>query len=130
MDKMDCHNPRCKLAHHETGLTRLLSLLNGAAMTLEVAVYSISLSLLGDALCEAAARGVAVRVLTDDQQAKAAGSDVMRLTKAGIPLRTDTSERLHMHHKFAVIDGKLLLSGSFNWTVWGGVCGGGGCGVG
>lgn len=114
---LECENPKCKLAHHETSLTQIIRILDGAKLSLAVAVYSIGLELLTDALTTAAARGVAVRVLTDNQQAKASGSNVQRLISAGIPVRTNSGERLHMHHKFAVVDRAVLLSGSFNWTV-------------
>jgi phosphatidylserine/phosphatidylglycerophosphate/cardiolipin synthase-like enzyme len=28
----------------------------------------------------------------------------------------DIGQPAHMHHKFALFDGKRLMSGSFNWT--------------
>ena len=39
------------------------------------------------------------------------------LASKGIPIRTDNSERNHMHHKFALVDGAFLINGSFNWTA-------------
>lgn len=43
------------------------------------------------------------------------GSDVARLKAAGVPVRCDRTPA-HMHHKFAVIDGRFLVTGSLNWT--------------
>jgi phosphatidylserine/phosphatidylglycerophosphate/cardiolipin synthase-like enzyme len=37
----------------------------------------------------------------------------------GIELRhTSLKSSAQMHHKFAVIDGKFIINGSFNWTTY------------
>ncbi len=56
-----------------------------------------------------------MRVITDDDKAADGGSDVRRLAQAGIAVRDDRSAA-HMHHKFALVDGAALLTGSYNWT--------------
>jgi phosphatidylserine/phosphatidylglycerophosphate/cardiolipin synthase-like enzyme len=53
--------------------------------------------------------------VTDDDKSYDRGSDIARFEKAGIPVKTDNSPA-HMHHKFALFDRKLLLTGSYNWT--------------
>ncbi len=60
-------------------------------------------------------RGLAVRIITDNEKAEDEGSDIDWLRESGIPVRVDRTQ-YHMHHKFAVFDGELLLSGSYNWT--------------
>jgi phosphatidylserine/phosphatidylglycerophosphate/cardiolipin synthase-like enzyme len=65
---------------------------------------------------EAHRRGVEVRVISDDEKSADLGSDVRRMAGAGIPVRVDGSP-YHMHHKFAVLDGGVVLTGSYNWTV-------------
>ena len=58
---------------------------------------------------------VVVRVLTDDEQMGTSGSQIEKFRREGIQVRHDLSS-FFMHHKFAVIDRKQLLNGSFNWT--------------
>ncbi|KAL8583286.1 hypothetical protein ACOMHN_043063 [Nucella lapillus] len=60
-------------------------------------------------------RGLAVRVITDVEQENISGSQIWTLRKAGIEVRTDRSS-FFMHHKFVLVDGRLLINGSFNWT--------------
>ena len=48
-------------------------------------------------------------------QVRDLGSDIIRLRGAGVPLRTDRDPN-HMHHKFAIFDREVLLTGSYNWT--------------
>ena len=43
------------------------------------------------------------------------GSDIDRLAARGMAVRVDRSPD-HMHHKFAVFDDALVLTGSYNWT--------------
>ncbi len=56
-----------------------------------------------------------MRIITDDAKAEDLGSDVERFERAGIPTRVDRSP-YHMHHKFAILDGASMLTGSYNWT--------------
>lgn len=82
---------------------------------IDVCVFTITDDRLATALIEASRRGVAIRVLTDDQKSDDLGSDIGRLREADIAVRMDRSP-FHMHHKFAIFDGSLLLNGSYNWT--------------
>lgn len=49
------------------------------------------------------------------QLAQDQGSDICSLIDHGVLVRMDSSAN-HMHHKFAIIDKKTLVNGSFNWT--------------
>ena len=93
----------------------IVRLLDQARKSVDACVFTITDDRLADALIAAKRRGVAVRVVTDDAKAEDLGSDAHRLERAGIGVRVDRSP-FHMHHKFAVVDGATLLTGSYNWT--------------
>jgi phosphatidylserine/phosphatidylglycerophosphate/cardiolipin synthase-like enzyme len=94
---------------------RVTGVLAGARRTADLCVFTITDDRIARAIRTAHERGVAVRIITDDEKAGDLGSDIPRLAEAGIPVAMDDSPS-HMHHKFAVIDGRVLLTGSFNWT--------------
>ncbi|MCB2378417.1 phospholipase D-like domain-containing protein [Hymenobacter sp. BT635] len=86
-----------------------------AAQQLDVCVFTISDDRITDSLLAAHRRGVAIRLLTDDDKLHDKGSDVVQLHANGLSIRTDCTTN-HMHHKFAVADRRLVLTGSYNWT--------------
>lgn len=94
---------------------RLISLIAACRETLDVCVFTITNDELSGALLAAHERGVGLRIITDDDKASDRGSDIDRLRSAGVDVRTDSSDA-HMHHKFALFDGRKLLTGSYNWT--------------
>ncbi|MFN7781910.1 MAG: phospholipase D-like domain-containing protein [Lysobacterales bacterium] len=94
---------------------KILALCRGARAQIDVCVFTLADDVLAEALLACHRRGVAVRLLTDNDKAFDAGSDVAWLREQGVAVRVDRSE-FHMHHKFAVFDGRVLLNGSFNWT--------------
>ncbi len=96
-------------------VNKIVSLINNARHAIDVCVFTISDDRISDALQGAKEHGTQVRIITDDDKAYDRGSDVQRLAKQGIPVKTDSSPS-HMHHKFALFDGKTLVNGSFNWT--------------
>lgn len=96
-------------------LGRLRALMLGCRSTLDICVFTIADDRLSDAILDCHARGVQVRVVSDDDKRHDAGSDIERLRARGVPVRLDRSPA-HMHHKFALFDGRLLANGSFNWT--------------
>jgi len=99
----------------EEGERSLIKYLGMAKQTLDVCVFTISNDKLAKALESAHNRGVKVRLISDDECVKNKGSDVQDLADKGIPTRTDKSSS-HMHNKYVVVDNRILITGSFNWT--------------
>ena len=105
-------------AHFSPGeacVRRITGLLDQARKSADLCVFTITDDRIARSILAARDRGVAMRVITDNDKAFDAGSDVPELLKAGVPLLVDRTE-YHMHHKFALFDGGLLLTGSYNWT--------------
>ena len=99
-----------------TCVTEILRQFQACRRTADVCVFTITDDRITRAIIAAHQRGVEVRVLTDDDKSHDLGSDIRTLAAAGVPCKMDVGNVAHMHHKFAVFDGHLLLSGSFNWT--------------
>jgi phosphatidylserine/phosphatidylglycerophosphate/cardiolipin synthase-like enzyme len=94
----------------------IIARFNTCRRSADVCVFTITDDRIAGAMCEAHRRGISIRVVTDDEKANDLGSDAVRLAGAGIPVRVDDSP-FHMHHKFAVFDRELVISGSYNWTL-------------
>eukprot|EP00996_Jenningsia_fusiforme_P003277 NODE_4077_length_865_cov_21.444853_g3762_i0.p1 GENE.NODE_4077_length_865_cov_21.444853_g3762_i0~~NODE_4077_length_865_cov_21.444853_g3762_i0.p1 ORF type:complete len:132 (+),score=29.52 NODE_4077_length_865_cov_21.444853_g3762_i0:309-704(+) len=96
-------------------MTRFLFFLSSATRSCSVCVFTITDDRIAKTLIKLHNEGVEVRVVTDNDTSVNQGSDIERLVEAGIPVRMDTTP-YHMHNKFAVLDGQLVINGSFNWT--------------
>jgi len=93
----------------------LIALINQATSTLDIALYSFTDDQLGAAVIEAHQRGVKVRVFLDDGQEEARGGEYAKLVAAGVSVAVEHVKGL-MHHKFAVIDRRIVVTGSYNWS--------------
>lgn len=105
-------------AHFSPGedcLRKVRELCQQARQSVDICVYTLSDDRLSEEIIACHRRGIAVRVISDNEKQFDEGSDIQRLLALGVPLRIDDSP-FHMHHKFALFDGQLLLNGSFNWT--------------
>lgn len=90
--------------------------LDNARMSVDMAVYSLSLPSIRDALIRAHRRGVAVRIVMEsDNRDRSAPQALM---DAGITVLGDRREGL-MHNKFVVIDRSEVWMGSMNFTTSG-----------
>ena len=94
----------------------IISLIDSARQSVLVAVFSFTSNPLADALIRAHRRGVEVRVVIEMEQANVRGSEYERLRSAGVAVRLDGNSDL-MHHKFMVVDGRVVVTGSYNWSA-------------
>ncbi|MEJ5241018.1 MAG: phospholipase D-like domain-containing protein [Anaerolineales bacterium] len=91
----------------------LVKAIDEARVSVDAALYSLSLDSVRDALLRAQRRGVRVRMVMESENMDRADPEFLR--EAGIPMIGDRREGL-MHNKFVVIDGQEVWTGSMNLT--------------
>lgn len=94
---------------------RIQELLRESRASIDICVFTLTDDRIADAVIATATRGVRIRIISDNDKSLDLGSDMRRLHAARIPVRIDQTPN-HMHHKFAVFDEKIVVSGSYNWT--------------
>ncbi|CAG0900954.1 unnamed protein product [Darwinula stevensoni] len=96
----------------------LWSCLNDATCSIDACLFVLASSEVGEALMRASARGVAVSILIDREMMSYQGSQAHNLLKLGIRIMSLATPLL-LHHKFIIIDNRIVIDGSFNWTTKG-----------
>ena len=118
------------------GLNLLANQLKAAKKSIDLALFVFSAQQLTNALQEQIERGIEIRLVADPGFASRPFSEVLDLLGVTLPdhtckvetgnqpleqaLREVGTPRLargdKLHHKFAVIDNKTVITGSFNWS--------------
>lgn len=108
-------NPNSSLSSQETGGIDLplVQAIDSAKLSVDVAIYSLSLNSVREALINAHNRGVQVRMVMESDNLER--TDPQILKDVGIPILGDRREGL-MHDKFVVIDNSEVWMGGMNFT--------------
>jgi phosphatidylserine/phosphatidylglycerophosphate/cardiolipin synthase-like enzyme len=100
-----------------------LTLLRQASRSIEIAAYLITDIALIEALADAAGRGVRVRLYLDGEQEASGPGFAGRIRglrgAERIEVRLKPPRTEIMHLKSYCVDGRVLRTGSANFTVWG-----------
>lgn len=93
----------------------VVAAINSAKSTLDVQAYLLSTKDIIAPIAKAQTRGVKVRVVMDASNATDQYSGATYLANAGVPVFLD-SEHKEAHNKVMLVDGKTIVTGSFNFT--------------
>jgi phosphatidylserine/phosphatidylglycerophosphate/cardiolipin synthase-like enzyme len=114
-----CFSPQSKCSAH------IRREIDQARQELLVAVYAFTHDELAQALVQAKKRGVTVQVVIDrefdasNERSKGKffeGQKIPLRRMSGLRSPTQDKDSGLMHQKFAVIDRRIVLTGSYNWT--------------
>jgi len=109
----DCKSTKTKQAIG--GKNRIVELINQANKSLRVAVFSFTDDDIANAMILAHKRGVNVTVVLENRQKKVRGGEYQTLLDHGVEVHIDHNKAT-MHHKFIIIDGKIVIFGSYNFS--------------
>ena len=95
----------------------IINAINKADGSIDLAIFDLTSQDIKTSLEKAKQRGVKIRITADSRQAKGVHSVIQTLINEGFNVRiVHGIGRGIMHNKFAIFDGKLLVTGSYNWT--------------
>jgi phosphatidylserine/phosphatidylglycerophosphate/cardiolipin synthase-like enzyme len=95
----------------------LAARIDGVRRTLDIAAFEFNSPALTQAVIRARQRGVRVRMVTDSEHGlNGSSSTIPQLIAAGINIVDDARSAL-MHNKFMILDGQVVWTGSWNYTI-------------
>lgn len=95
-------------------------LLLEACVSVDAALYRITNPRLARALGKARDRGLRIRLLVDRNKYQETATTRELLAENALPFQAIYGRKekgSKLHHKFAVLDRHIVLTGSYNWTI-------------
>ena len=96
----------------------LIKLMQNTTGDIDIAIYSFTSKELAIALLSEQKKGRKIRLIADRGQGEGKYS-MLELVRKNFPVKylPVTSDRGMMHNKFMIINGKQLVTGSYNWST-------------
>jgi phosphatidylserine/phosphatidylglycerophosphate/cardiolipin synthase-like enzyme len=95
--------------------SRVVNWVDRARQSVDVLAFAFTDDDLGDVLIERHRAGVPVRVVFEARNAEGVGSEYGRLRRNGLQVLED-GNCYTMHHKVVIIDRRVVITGSYNFT--------------
>ncbi len=103
---------------HGGGIYRMIELIKNAKKSVKVASFSFTHEKLADELVKASIRGINASIVIESKQRNGMESQYERLKGFGLNIKVD-GNKYNMHHKFMIIDGEIVITGSPNFSFSG-----------
>jgi phosphatidylserine/phosphatidylglycerophosphate/cardiolipin synthase-like enzyme len=97
-------------------MSRVIHYIKMAQKSIYLRMFALTSKEVADALIRAHQRRIKIVVLCDRGQAKQASSHMKRLKEQGIVVHRETV-RGYAHNKVIIIDRRMVLTGSYNYTA-------------
>ncbi|MFA5313445.1 MAG: phospholipase D family protein [Methanomassiliicoccales archaeon] len=97
----------------------ICDVLNASTSSIIIQVYTFTSAVIEQSLIDAGKRGVKVQLIMDEDMAKKYAWQTQRINSFisnGIPVYLDRKHKI-LHNKVAIIDNRIVITGSFNWTA-------------
>lgn len=97
----------------------LIKEISKAKKSLNIAVYSFTRFNIANAIVKSSKSGVKVKLLWDKTQLDSSeyGPKILEILKGSEIEIVLIDKKSKMHHKFAIVDGETVITGSFNFTT-------------
>ena len=96
---------------------RLADAITRSKSSLDIAAFEFNNNVLTEAILEAKERGLSIRIVADLKNGiERDGNTFGQFAEAGIPIRTRKGAKGLMHNKFMILDGRVVWTGSWNYT--------------
>ena len=97
--------------------SHIIKAIDSTKISIDLAIYDLTSNDKTSSLEQAQKRGVKIRIIADSRQTKGSHSTITELIREGFNIKITHGEgRGIMHNKFAIFDGKSMVTGSYNWT--------------
>ena len=93
----------------------IIKQIDSAEAYVDTAMYSFTYESIAEAIIRAKNRGVQIRIPMDKGQSQGKSSKYKFLLDNDIAIIQDRHAGI-MHNKIAIIDGRILFTGSYNWS--------------
>ena len=120
-----CSKFFCKYLHFSTDPKRespfrqMVKVLSSAQNSVDICLWVFSVPFLANLCLRLSKNNVLVRIIIDSREDETTNSQINYLRESGISVRFGPQmvNSGMFHHKFAIIDSTILMTGSLNWTL-------------